>query len=622
MNINKNLMNRNHTKKKRTKKDIIYIVIHYVGALGDAFANTEYYKNNDVGASADFFVGFSGDVWQGNDFYNYYSWHCGGGMQSSEGGRFYGLCTNANSIGIEMCVKKKNTSTMNATDTDWYFTEETEQACVELVRHLMEELDIDIDHVIRHYDVNGKYCPNPYLDQYHKGAWDRFKKRITGIASAQKEIANASELNGLSEKEKIERIAPLYQKVMGETGVLASVGLAQFCLESGYGTTDLAQKANNLHGMKCNLSGNTWPGSAWDGKSKYTKRTAEQDANGNVYYVTADFRKYSCVLDSIRDRAAYFIGAMNGSLKRYPAINKINDAEECVKIIKAGGYATDTKYVSKLMSIIERFDLTQYDTAKEPTLQERILAQIIDFQKQLDKSISDGKKWKYANTGYSKSMEDAIKNGNRITNCVVLANWVFKSIGIWKSGIINHKYDGTIGYKFSTTECKKAVKEKFDIIKVNDTEKNLIKKGKLYPGDLVFFSDHIHIYVDENTAFDGGRNNCNGKVFTTWLGKNNYLNAKAGYIIRAKGAVPLKKKKVMYCVQLGYYGSQSAANIDAAQLRDAGISCQVMQKGTGYKIQTNAFEKEENAKREVSALKENSYIKEKGINPFYYEEEV
>ena len=72
----------------------------------------------------------------------------------------------------------------------------------------------------------------------------------------------ASDLKGLSEADKIKKMAPLYQDCMKKTGMLASVGLAQFCLESGYGTTDLAEFANNLHGMKCSLSGNTWSGSA------------------------------------------------------------------------------------------------------------------------------------------------------------------------------------------------------------------------------------------------------------------------------------------------------------------------------------------------------------------------
>jgi len=74
--------------------------------------------------------------------------------------------------------------------------------------------------------------------------------------------------------------------------MLASVGLAQFCLESGYGTTSLALEANNLHGMKCNLSNNQWTGSTWDGVSKYTKKTLEEYTVGTYTTITADFRKY------------------------------------------------------------------------------------------------------------------------------------------------------------------------------------------------------------------------------------------------------------------------------------------------------------------------------------------
>ena len=44
---------------------------------------------------------------------------------------------------------------------------------------------------------------------------------------------------------------------MKKSGILASVSLAQFIQESGYGKTELAQNANNCFGMKCTLSGNT-----------------------------------------------------------------------------------------------------------------------------------------------------------------------------------------------------------------------------------------------------------------------------------------------------------------------------------------------------------------------------
>ena len=171
----------------------------------------------------------------------------------------------------------------------------------------------------------------------------------------------ASDLSGLSEKAAIKKVAPLYQTVQKSTGMLASVGLAQFCLESAYGSSELAQQANNLHGMKCELSGNTWAGSTWDGKSRYTKKTTEQDSKGNATQVTADFRKYECLEDSIADRAAYFIGAKNGSKLRYPGIAKITDAKKQIELIKSGGYATDVNYVDKLYSLVTKWDLTQYD---------------------------------------------------------------------------------------------------------------------------------------------------------------------------------------------------------------------------------------------------------------------
>ncbi|MEI3172719.1 MAG: glucosaminidase domain-containing protein [Lachnospiraceae bacterium] len=417
--INKNLMSINHTAKKRSNSDIQFIVIHYVGALGDAKANTDYYKSTYVGASADFWVGFDGQIWQGNDYRNYYSWHCGGGLQGSGGASFYKVCMNSNSVGIEMCVKKKSTRTMDATDKDWYFTDETVEAAAELAAQLMQELDVPIEHVIRHYDVTGKICPNPFVYNTGKVSWEQFKQKIaayantstttttyyrirkawadsnsqigayTSLANAKKNCPfgysvfnehgkavytpklnintlTAKQLNRMTEEEKIKAVAPIYQQCQKDTGMLASVGLAQFCLESGYGTTDLAQNANNMHGMKCSLSGNSWANSTWDGKGKYTKKTQEQDINGNAYYITADFRKYPCIKDSVYDRAAYFIGAMNGSSLRYPGINKITDAVKQIEAIKKGGYATDVKYVTKLTEIVKKWNLTQYDVKTTP----------------------------------------------------------------------------------------------------------------------------------------------------------------------------------------------------------------------------------------------------------------
>lgn len=181
MTINKNLMSLNHTP--RTNSDIQFIVIHYVGALGDAKANTDYYKSQYVGASADFWVGFNGDVWQGNDYRNYYSWAIGGGLQGTGPHPWYQKALNSNSVSIEMCVRKRNTATMNATDKDWYFEDATVKSSAQLTAMLMKELNISIDHVIRHYDVNAKICPNPFVYNNGKITWEGFLKKVLSYFS-------------------------------------------------------------------------------------------------------------------------------------------------------------------------------------------------------------------------------------------------------------------------------------------------------------------------------------------------------------------------------------------------------------------------------------------------------
>lgn len=164
----------------------------------------------------------------------------------------------------------------------------------------------------------------------------------------------------MTEKQFVTMIGSLATADMQQSGILASITVAQACLESGYGSTDLAERANNLFGMKQTLSGNTWT-SVWDGKNTYAKQTAEQDKNGNEYYVWAHFRKYPNIQTSIRDHSLYLTQALNGNKLRYAGLAGCRDYKRAAQLIKDGGYATDVKYVSKICSLIERWNLTQYD---------------------------------------------------------------------------------------------------------------------------------------------------------------------------------------------------------------------------------------------------------------------
>lgn len=177
MNINQNLNFGTHNTSVRPGK-IEYIVIHYVGATGDAKANVNYYnQQTTTNASADFFVGFTGDVWQYNpDPVARYCWAVGGSKLSSGGGSLYGVAKNINCVSIEMCVR--NNGNKADTSKDWYFEDATVNSAIELTKYLMKLFDIPVDHVIRHYDVTGKICPNPYVYDHTQYTWEAFKATL------------------------------------------------------------------------------------------------------------------------------------------------------------------------------------------------------------------------------------------------------------------------------------------------------------------------------------------------------------------------------------------------------------------------------------------------------------
>lgn len=168
LNINKLISAYNHNSGSVNR--IKYIVIHYVGAVGGAKANCQYFANADRGASAHYFVDYNGDIWQSVEDKNI-AWHCG-----TKSGYKHPECRNANSIGIELCVRNKGSQA--DTSKDWYFEDATVWAAAELTKHLMSKYNVPADHVIRHYDVTGKICPNPYVYNTTSHTWTEFKSLL------------------------------------------------------------------------------------------------------------------------------------------------------------------------------------------------------------------------------------------------------------------------------------------------------------------------------------------------------------------------------------------------------------------------------------------------------------
>lgn len=174
----------------------------------------------------------------------------------------------------------------------------------------------------------------------------------------------------MTNEEFVSYIGTLAAEDMKKTGILASVTAAQAILESGYGSSELAKKANNLFGMKASLSGNNWP-SDWTGET-YTKETGEQKTTGEYYTVTAAFRKYKDHAASIKDHSDYLAGAKKGSALRYEGIVGERDFTTAAKIIKGGGYATSIDYVEKLQNVCKNWNLSKYDTLGVETMKRTI----------------------------------------------------------------------------------------------------------------------------------------------------------------------------------------------------------------------------------------------------------
>lgn len=144
---------------KCTAKENKYVVIHYVGSEGDAMANAKYFQKEKRGSSAHYFVGFNGDIWQAVDDGNI-AWHCGATRYK------HNQCRNTNSIGIELCCRK------NADNATWRFEKATVNKAAKLTAMLLHQYDIPLKNVVRHYDVTGKVCPEPFVRD--KKAWNDF----------------------------------------------------------------------------------------------------------------------------------------------------------------------------------------------------------------------------------------------------------------------------------------------------------------------------------------------------------------------------------------------------------------------------------------------------------------
>ncbi|TKG96132.1 LysM peptidoglycan-binding domain-containing protein [Puteibacter caeruleilacunae] len=193
-------------------------------------------------------------------------------------------------------------------------------------------------------------------------------------------------------EEYIKQYAIVAIEEMEKSGIPASITLAQGCLESGNGNSELARKANNHFGIKCKKS--------WKGKSmKY-----DDDRKNEC------FRKYNSALESYHDHTNFLTDN-----PRYSTLftYDITDYKSWAHGLKKAGYATDPKYAHRLIKIIEENYLYNYDNPN-------LLAQARSIRGNIDPS-------KVANNLVNSPIH-IIKRRNGLRSTIVKPGDTFESI--------------------------------------------------------------------------------------------------------------------------------------------------------------------------------------------------
>ena len=145
-------------------------------------------------------------------------------------------------------------------------------------------------------------------------------------------------------EEYIQKYSSVAQEQMRKYGVPASITLAQGILESGSGKSKLAAEANNHFGIKCH--------DTWNGATMHLDDDAPNEC----------FRKYKSVEQSFEDHSVFL------KKPRYEELFalEITDYKGWAQGLKKCGYATSPTYAKSLIDLIEKHELTQFDTEQKP----------------------------------------------------------------------------------------------------------------------------------------------------------------------------------------------------------------------------------------------------------------
>ena len=270
---------------------------------------------------------------------------------------------------------------------------------------------------------------------------------------------------------------------MNRTGIPASITLSQALLESNNGNSRLAIEAKNHFGIKCH--------SSWKGKKVYKDDDKKHEC----------FRKYKHVLASYKDHSNFLV-----RYKRYAFLfqYKTTDYKKWAKGLKKAGYATNPSYANRLINLIERYKLYQYDQANllaknTPSKQKTRLKPKHNYSKE-EYAISLGRKI-YKNNRIKYIIAKSNDTYSKLTKEFQMLPWEIYKYNDAQKGDDLHK--GDIVY-LQPKRNKAAKGKNYHIVKKGETLRfisqeygiklrKLLKKNRLKKDAIIHVGDKLYL---------------------------------------------------------------------------------------------------------------------------------
>ncbi len=175
----------------RGHNKISWIIVHYTGdrySQGRAKKTADAMQTWKRTTSTHYLVG-DDDIYQVVED-RHAAWHCPYEKSNK--------CAASNTValGVDLVEHKRNSRSKSVNDRDWYFTDKVIEDGARLVAELADKYSIPQSHIVRHFDVTGKWCPRPFVGNdtneitgdLHENAWIMFKERVR-LARTNKELA-------------------------------------------------------------------------------------------------------------------------------------------------------------------------------------------------------------------------------------------------------------------------------------------------------------------------------------------------------------------------------------------------------------------------------------------------